>query len=1380
MTPAQLHTQMDLSPKNTDITSTTSLPALLREQVALRPNDIAVTSKGTCLTFRELDTASHQLAIYLQSLAVQADECVGIYVEPSVDLMIGVWGILQAGAAYLPLSPDYPEERIRYMIENARLRVVYVQSHLKDRLSNMLPPNIRVIVPEEVPTYHAANPPTLPPLPSPHPDTLAYVIYTSGSTGKPKGVMIAHRSIVNQMRWLQATFGLGSEQVVLQKTPMSFDAAQWEILAVACGAQVVMGEPGLYRDPEGLIATISHYQVTTLQCVPTLLQALLDNEDFGHCTSLSRVFCGGEALPRALAKQCLQTLPHSALINLYGPTECTINTSSFTVVPEQCDVGPAAIAIGHPVSGTDYYILREDKCTQVAQGETGELYIGGIQLARGYLHRPDLTAERFIDSPFVQGERLYRTGDLATWNDDGGVQFAGRADQQVKLRGFRVELDEIRLAIKSHDWVKNAAVLIRNDERTGAQNLVACIELSPREAALMDQGNHGAHHLSKNSRLQVRAQLSNPGCRDTASLANRPTIALPCQDAPAEIRRRVFARKTYRFFEGGEVMPADIERLLAPQRKSFSPRAPETLTLEELGEILRYFSQHLSEERLLPKYGYASPGALYAAQMYFELDQIAGLPSGYYYYHPVSHALTLIEAREGREHRLRLHFTGKRSGIEPVYKNNIQEVLEIETGHMLGLFDEVLPVYGLAIGASAFIPQTLARLDCADDDYYLGSFDWIPYSTEEDDSVDIYIQIHPGRVNGLAAGQYRLREGKWEQVSDQLILKKHVIAINQQVYERASFGLSFVSRHRNDWMQYIALGRKLQRLQMNDLALGFMSSGYSSKSGHDLPAARRIQDILTHSGERVGPYYFCVAGKVSAEQLASEGMKEDAIHMKGPAELIREDLLNLLPDYMMPNKIVIMPALPQTANGKIDHKMLERLELTAIGSADRPFVAPRSASETQVADIWCQIMKWDAVSVMDDFFECGGNSLMAVALINRINRSLACTLPIQTIFEAPTVERLAQRIDSAHRPPVSRLVPLAKGGGTPIFCWPGLGGYPMNLRALATQASNGRPFFGVQAYGLNPGEKPYETIAQMAAADVRALREIQTTGPYTLWGYSFGARVAFEAAYQLEQAGEQVESVRLIAPGSPKVRMADAKRYGQTPDYNNPAFVTILFSVFAHAIDDPALTDCLREVHNEADFANFICNRYRNLDRDLVARIIRIASQTYEFRYTFQELAQRQLSAPLTIFKAEGDDYSFLESQTHYSQVPPTEITLQADHYSLLKPSGIGELAQHLRTPEKTQKSTPDLFQSPFNNIRIQKEDIMPHLSIKHFPIALSEEKKASLVASLTQAMEQAFGCSEDVISIALEPVQPEAWRELVYIPEINQKQEFLCKQPNY
>ncbi|QPB82378.1 amino acid adenylation domain-containing protein [Pseudoalteromonas rubra] len=1245
-----------------------NLIELMRHQVATQPDATAVVGHHESMTFAQLDLRAQQIAATLQQLDAKPDDYIGLFVEPSDDLVVGVWGSLYAGCGYLPLSPEYPDKRVLHMITDSKTQLILTQSHLKEKIISLVGPSVTVICLEELSneqTYCAEV----------APENLAYMIYTSGSTGTPKGVMIEHGNIVNQMRWLRQQFGFNNSTRIIQKTPFSFDAAQWEILACAMGACVVASEPGMYRDPMALIDAMIENEVTVLQCVPTLLQALLDTPGIQLCSSLQHVFSGGETLTKQLAAQFFEELPGLKLTNLYGPTECTINSSSYTVTQSTLEQDFEAISIGQAVANTHYYVL-DDELQSVAAGESGELYISGAQIARGYFDRADITKERFISNPHSdepQHSVLYRSGDVVKLDDQGNAHFLGRVDNQVKLRGYRVELDEIRLAIEKHDWVKNAAMVIKNDERTGFQNLIACIELNKREAAVMDQGNHGEHHQSKKNKLQVKAQLSNAGFRSEAVLKNEPSFELPNKQPTQGQSETVFARKTYRFFEGGELTQQDIVELLATPERAGKSIDVAQLSYGQFGQIMRYFGQFKSEERLLPKYGYASPGALYATQLFVEIHQLFDLDAGIYYYQPEQHTLHLVRpVAERSEAQLKVHFLGKQQAIEPVYKNNILEVLEMETGHMLGLFDQVLPLFGLAVGKGEFTESLQECLAVEHDDQYLGSYEITPAAQGVPlQEVESIVQIQG--VEGLENGQYSLQGGEFVPLSEKLIEKKSVIAINQQVYERSSFGVSMLSHTTEAWRHYVDLGRRLQQLQMNKLNIGLMSSGYSSKSGNNLPSADRFGAILAEQGKEMKPFYFCIGGKVSDEQMRSEGMKEDAIHMRGPVEILKDDLQSRLPTYMVPNQIVAFDAFPQTANGKVDYIALRDNEkLSQLGN-DVPYIEPRNPLEEHIAEIWKQTLKWDKASVKDNFFESGGNSLTAVTLLNRINKELSLNLPMQTLFQAPSIEDLAQHIQESDHDTDNRLISLNNSSkDSKVFCWPGLGGYPMSLKPLAEKVADQAEFIGVQAHGINEQEVPYQTISEMARADIKLLKEAQPEGPYTLWGYSFGARVAFEVAHQLEQAGDEVKDLYLIAPGSPELPQFASR--ARVPCFSSGAFVTILYSVFFQKISGPVLEKCLEVVTDKASFIDFVCTNHRALNQDMVKRIVDIVVQTYEFKYTFNELLERNVKAPKVIFKAQGDDYSFLENIPGYAEDETRTIHLEADHYALLKHPGVEEL----------------------------------------------------------------------------------------------------------
>ncbi|MGW3405232.1 AMP-binding protein [Streptomyces zhihengii] len=306
-----------------------SLPSLLRRQARAHRGRVAVCGAEGDLTFGELRDAADRIGSHLVGLGVRPDTCVGLFAEPSADVVTGVWGILTAGAAYLPLSPDYPDSRLRYMADDAGVRVVVTQPHLRGRLRGLVSEGTVVVTARAAMAAAGRHP-----LPEVRGEHLAYVIHTSGSSGSPKGVMIEHRSIVAQVRWLERNGHIGPQVSVLQKTPISFDAAQWEILAAAAGTRVVMSTPGMFRDPQGIVALIRERGVTALQAVPTLLRALADTDGFAACTTLTRVFSGGEALTRSLAQDLYRALPGISLVNLYGPTETTINAASLRIDPD--------------------------------------------------------------------------------------------------------------------------------------------------------------------------------------------------------------------------------------------------------------------------------------------------------------------------------------------------------------------------------------------------------------------------------------------------------------------------------------------------------------------------------------------------------------------------------------------------------------------------------------------------------------------------------------------------------------------------------------------------------------------------------------------------------------------------------------------------------------------------------------------------------------------------------------------------------------------------------------------------------------------------------------------------------------------------------------
>ncbi|QNE17032.1 amino acid adenylation domain-containing protein [Kribbella qitaiheensis] len=444
--------------------SGSTLTELLDQQAAATPDAVAVRFEDTSLTYRELAERGGRLARLLAAEGAGPEEFVAVAIPRSLELVVALVAILKAGGAYLPVDPDYPDTRIEMMLNDADPALLLTTQALADRLpqTDTTPLVIDGVDLDDGPVLDV-------PVAGSNP---AYVIYTSGSTGRPKGVVVSHAAIVNRLLWMQDQYGLDAADRVLQKTSSSFDVSVWEFFwPLITGATLVVARPDGQRDPFYLAELIDREQVTTLHFVPSMLAEFLRVEHTASVSSLRRVVCSGEALPPDLAERFHQVVGGVPLYNLYGPTEAAVDVTSWECVP-----GATVVPIGQPIWNTELYVL-DSSLRLVPPGVTGDLYIAGEGLARGYNGRAVLTAERFVPCPFgAAGTRMYRTGDLARWNADGELEFGGRADQQVKVRGFRVEPVEIEASLTQHGGVAQATVIAREtrDVADGAQ-LVAYV-----------------------------------------------------------------------------------------------------------------------------------------------------------------------------------------------------------------------------------------------------------------------------------------------------------------------------------------------------------------------------------------------------------------------------------------------------------------------------------------------------------------------------------------------------------------------------------------------------------------------------------------------------------------------------------------------------------------------------------------------------------------------------------------------------------------------------------------------------------------------------------------------------------------------------------------
>ncbi|HEY2973281.1 MAG TPA: amino acid adenylation domain-containing protein, partial [Pyrinomonadaceae bacterium] len=430
---------------------------LFEEQVERTPDAVALVFEDQQLNYRELNRRGNQLAHYLRKLGVGPEVLVGICLERSLEMVVGLLGILKAGGAYVPLDPTYPKKRLEFMLEDSGTPVLLTQQRLFDGVAAH---SANVVCLDrdwkDITRQSEENADS-----EAKPANLAYVIYTSGSTGNPKGVMNIHRGICNRLLWMQDTYHLTEADRVLQKTPFSFDVSAWEFFwPLIAGARLIVARPEGHGDAAYLVKLISEQQITTVHFVPSMLRIFLEEQGLERCNCLRHVICSGEALPLEVQERFFARLD-AALYNLYGPTEASIDVT-FWACKRESD--QRIVPIGRPIANMQIYLL-DSHLQPVPIGVPGELHIGGVGLARGYLNRAELTAEKFIPNPFPEepGARLYRTGDIARYLPDGNIEFLGRIDNQVKIRGFRIELGEVEAALSRHPAVRESVVVARED-----------------------------------------------------------------------------------------------------------------------------------------------------------------------------------------------------------------------------------------------------------------------------------------------------------------------------------------------------------------------------------------------------------------------------------------------------------------------------------------------------------------------------------------------------------------------------------------------------------------------------------------------------------------------------------------------------------------------------------------------------------------------------------------------------------------------------------------------------------------------------------------------------------------------------------------------------
>lgn len=496
-------------------------PALLDEliagQAAATPDAVAVRAEDGDLTFRELLDGADRLAARLQQAGAGPDGIVAVCLERGLAMPVALLAVLRAGAAYLPLDPELPSERLAFMLKDAAPIAVVTSAAFAGKIDA----GAALILDAESFRHGEHSPHRLTPSEQRSEADLAYVIYTSGSTGQPKGVMVPHRGIVNRLRWMQQAYGLTPADRVLQKTPFAFDVSVWEFFwPMMTGGMLVMARPGGHRDPGYLSGVVEQHGITTMHFVPSMLESFLPYATLAQCRSLQRIFVSGEALTPELRDRYFDAGLPAGLYNLYGPTEAAVDVTAWDCAPHEHG---QPVPIGRPISNLRIHVL-DAMGRETRIGIPGEICIGGVGVARGYLNRPELTAERFVADPFSDdpADRLYRTGDRGRWREDGSVEYLGRLDYQVKLRGHRIELGEIEAILRQHPAVRETAAVLHG--RTAAsQRITAFVTLrdaaTPAELTAHAQAALPPYMVPSGIIIQQALPLSLNGKLDRSRLA---------------------------------------------------------------------------------------------------------------------------------------------------------------------------------------------------------------------------------------------------------------------------------------------------------------------------------------------------------------------------------------------------------------------------------------------------------------------------------------------------------------------------------------------------------------------------------------------------------------------------------------------------------------------------------------------------------------------------------------------------------------------------------------------------------------------------------------------------------------------------------------------
>jgi amino acid adenylation domain-containing protein/non-ribosomal peptide synthase protein (TIGR01720 family) len=1028
-----------------------NLAQRFQSQAERSPNSIAVAFQQERLTYHELNSRANQLARLLIEKSVGPDDIVAVCMHRSTEMIIALLAVLKAGGAYLPLDPDYPAHRIDFMLGDADPKAVLTTERLG---SLLLRQNGKIICMDA--QRELINGQSRHDLPARvEADNLAYVIYTSGSTGQPKGAMIPHRGICNRLDWMQQQFGLDPRDTVLQKTPYSFDVSVWELFwPLLNGATLVMAEPGGHKDAQYLISLINEQKVTVLHFVPSMLQAFLQESEASSCGSLRAVICSGEALTVQPTRSFYETLD-AELYNLYGPTEASVDVTYWKCEPV---TNSRSVPIGRPIANIQMYIV--DKAMQlVPVGVPGELHIGGVGLARGYLRRADLTAEKFIPDPFSResGGRLYRSGDLTRYAADGSIEFIGRVDDQVKVRGYRIELGEIEANITLHAAIIEAAVLAKEDG-SGHKRLVAYIV--PETESSIEEGNTPEGQLHADQLLEWELVFDDtynqaaPNADPTfntvgwnSSYDGLPITAEEMEEWVSRTVNSILALRPGRVLEIGcgtglmlfpiarhcdQYLGTDISniglRYIRGKLKEVEPRAAQVTLLQRsaddftgidagaydtviLNSVVQYFPSVDYLLRVLERAAQAvEPGG------HIFVGDVRSLPL----FESLHNSVELYRAPSSLSTERLAQRVSRRMAqdtelvIDPEFfaalKQRVPEVRHVQVLLKRGGYNNELSRFRydviLHIGDGGQSP-----VDCAWTDWQKAEFTTAILRDLLWKSEPAILALERIPNARLLTDVLTLELLKGEDRPETVEGLRKLVAtfrVEDQVDPEALWRMGDEMDY-NVEITWSASGENhcFDALFMRKSAPARVTAGVARSLSEKPRGARSLRSYTNYP---------------LAEKLAQKLIPD-----------VKNFLKDRLPDYMVPTAFVIMESLPLSTNGKVDRKALPP-PAQVIPEIATDFVAPGTPVEKTLAEIWAAVLNLEQVGINNNFFELGGDSIHTIQVIARANQA-GLRLTPRHLFQHQTIAELALVADSTPAVEIEQNLVLGPVPLTPVQQW---------------------------------------------------------------------------------------------------------------------------------------------------------------------------------------------------------------------------------------------------------------------------------------------------------------------------------------------------------